>query len=338
METRSQRSPHAMTATATHDTKRGEDARARIAAVSELAEDWSGAVHRWIQMNARLIAPDKHRSPSRAHEYMLYQALIGAWPDDGGTREFAKRIKAYLIKAAREGEQETSWLSPNEDYENGLTQFVERLLDHNESESFLDDFSAFARRTSLLGALNGLSQLVLKTTIPGVPDFYQGTELCDLSLVDPDNRQSVDFELRARLLSTIGDHLNSRVANWSYGQAKLALTHRLLNLRAEFPGLFLEGRYEPIEVVGTHRKHVIAFARVLVRDAIVIAVGRHFVPFTEGGRHWPRRDAIEAAIQLRQFRIEYDLLHLAAVAQDCSLPVLVAFGEAPVAVLRARTL
>ena len=151
MAARSQRTPHAMTATATHDTKRGEDARMRIAALSELADDWSAAVRRWIELNSRLINAGKQRSPSRAHEYMLYQALIGAWPHGGVTGDFIERIKAYSIKAAREGKQDTSWFSPNEDYESGLAQFVERLLDREESAAFLEDFDAFARRTSLLG-------------------------------------------------------------------------------------------------------------------------------------------------------------------------------------------
>jgi (1->4)-alpha-D-glucan 1-alpha-D-glucosylmutase len=338
MKARSERSPYSMTATATHDTKRGEDARVRIAALSELAGDWSDAVRRWISMNAGLIATGRVRSPSRAHEYMLYQALIGAWPEAGVTEPFVERIKAYFIKAAREGKQETSWLSPNQDYENALVRFVERLLDRTESEAFLSDFSTFAQRTSLLGALNGLSQVVLKATIPGVPDFYQGTELSDLSLVDPDNRQSVDFELRKRLLSDVTENSGLSRGDWSSGFAKLALTHRLLKLRAEFAELFMEGRYEPVEIIGAHREHVIAFARVLERQMIVVAVGRHFAPFTEGGRHWPSIDAIDAAIQPGKFRFNYDLLRASPLAAQCALPLSVAFRGAPVAVLRALML
>ena len=337
MVARAQHLPHAMTATATHDTKRGEDARARIAALSELATDWAEAVRGWIEMNAPLIAPRKQRSPSRAHEYMLYQGLLGAWPQDGVTKEFVERIKAYLIKAAREGKQETSWLSPNEEYEAELLHYVDRLLDAGQSSAFLDDFGAFVRRTSLLGVLNGHSQLVIKATIPGIPDFYQGTELWDLSLVDPDNRRPVDFEVRERLLADVGSELNASVADWADGKAKFALTHRLLKIRADFPAVFLDGRYEPIEVVGPHRDNVIAFARVLGRQAVVVAVGRHFAAFTDGGRHWPRHDAFDAAIELGAFRLEHDLLHGAPVAHNRVVPAAAVFGKAPVAVLKAET-
>jgi (1->4)-alpha-D-glucan 1-alpha-D-glucosylmutase len=334
MEARAQRVPHAMTATATHDTKRGEDARMRIATLSELADDWSAAVRRWIELNAPLIIAGKQRAPSRAHEYMIYQALIGSWPQGEIDSEFAERIKAYATKAAREGKQETSWFSPNEEYESGLARFVERLLDRAQSAAFLEDFAAFAKCTSLLGALNGLSQLVLKATIPGVPDFYQGTELWDLSLVDPDNRRAVDFEVRSRLLANAD--LSQAAADWSSGQAKLALTHRLLQLRAEHSALFAEGRYEPIAVEGPHRDHVVAFARVLQHDAIVVVVGRHFAQFTDAGRHWPRRGAIEATLQLDQYRAEFDVLAGTPLAPQHSVPLGAVFGDVPVAILRAE--
>ncbi len=338
MAERSLRTPQAMTATATHDTKRGEDARARISTLSELADDWSAAVRRWIELNGRLIiAAGKQRSPSRAHEYMLYQALIGAWPHGALTDDFAERIKAYAIKAAREGKQETSWVSPNEDYEIGLTQFVGRLLDRGESAAFLEDFGAFAARTSLLGALNGLSQLALKATIPGVPDFYQGTELWDLSLVDPDNRRRVDFASRMKLLATAEGDLNSEAADWSSGRAKFALTRRLLQLRADHPGLFAEGRYEPLAAEGPHSDHVLAFARIFQGEAIIVAVGRHFAPLTDAGRHWPRCGAIEATLRLERYHIEQDVLSRKPLTADGALPVGAAFGAIPVAVLRATT-
>jgi (1->4)-alpha-D-glucan 1-alpha-D-glucosylmutase len=335
MALRRQRTPHAMTATATHDTKRGEDARMRIAALSELAEDWAGAVRRWIEFNAPLIEHDRQRSPSRAHEYMLYQALIGAWPNGEVTNEFVERIKAYATKAAREGKQETSWLGPNERYERGLHQFIERLLDGNQSDKFLTDFTAFVERTKLLGTLNGVSQLVLKATIPGVPDFYQGTEFWDLSLVDPDNRRPVDFANRLQLLCENGDGLNASLENPLEARTKLALTRQLLQLRARFPRIFSDGQYEPISVEGRHHNHVVAFARVEARDALIVAVGRHFATLTDGGRHWPNTRAIEAEILLDGFHVDCDLLHDAAVTCDCRLPVAAVFGQKPVAILKA---
>src|SRR5262249_16361425 len=176
-----------LTATATHDTKRGEDARARIVALSEIATDWDAAIKDWHSRNtAHVRYSDGRRLPTKAHEYMIYQTLIGVWP--GSIRDdLVSRVQAYALKAAREGKQQTSWNGPNETYEAALTCFVARLLDPQISAGFLGSFEKFARRTALLGALNSLSQLALKATLPGVPDFYQGTELWDLSLVDPDN-------------------------------------------------------------------------------------------------------------------------------------------------------
>jgi (1->4)-alpha-D-glucan 1-alpha-D-glucosylmutase len=189
----------------------------------------------------------------------------------------------------------------------------------------------------MLGALNGLSQLVLKATVPGVPDFYQGTELWDFSLVDPDNRRAVDFEVRAQMLEKAECHFVPST-EWRSGRIKLALVKRLLKTRTEYPILFADGRYEPIDISGVHRDHVIGFARVLGKEAIIVGVGRHFAPFTEGGRHWPKRDAIEAAFELRQFRVDYDLLHQAPLAHSDLLPVAAVFGEMPVAILHGRKL
>jgi len=174
MQERAAKWPHGLTATATHDTKRGEDARARLLTLSELADEWTRSVHQWRQLNAKLIVPSgASRIPSPAHEYMLYQALLGAWPLTGIEADFVERMQAYAVKAAREGKLQTSWLAPNERYESGLTDFVQRLLDRERSTSFIDSFDAFARRAALIGALNSLAQLLLKATLPGIPDFYQ---------------------------------------------------------------------------------------------------------------------------------------------------------------------
>src|SRR3954451_25451105 len=160
--------PHGMTATATHDTKRGEDARARLLALAELPGDWASAVARWKILNApHLVVEGSMRSPSAAFEYMLYQALVGAWPLAKPDEQFLERMQAYALKAAREGKQETSWLNPNQAYEAGLKSFIERILDRSLSAEFLESLQAFTQRTSLLGALNSLSQVTLKATIPG---------------------------------------------------------------------------------------------------------------------------------------------------------------------------
>jgi (1->4)-alpha-D-glucan 1-alpha-D-glucosylmutase len=281
--------PGGLTATATHDTKRGEDARARMLALSELAEDWHAAVRDWRAQNALVVRyEDGERHPSLGHEYMLYQALIGAWPATID-ETFVERMQAYALKAAREGKQATSWTNPNEAYEAGLTTFVSRLLDSKISAEFLVSFNQFARRTSLIGALNGLSQVALKTLMPGVPDFYQGTELWDLSLVDPDNRRPVDFEIRQQYLQEQTTDWPELAAHWQDGRIKFALTRALLQVRHGFADLFRRGTYEPVPVIGSDANHVTAFARQFKDQRLVIATGRHFAPLSDYGRQWPDR-------------------------------------------------
>ncbi len=306
MRTRVAEWPHGMTATATHDTKRGEDARARIMALAELSGEWTSAVGRWKVLNAPHLAIDgEMRAPSASFEYMLYQALLGAWPVDGPDATFAERMQAYALKAAREGKQETSWLNPNEAYEAGLRTFIEKILDPAASAEFLDSIGTFARRVALLGALNSLSQITLKATMPGVPDFYQGTEFWDLSLVDPDNRRPVDFAARAAALSASENpDWNDLAQHWPDGHIKLAWTRQLLKLRTELADLFADGDYQPLEVSGPHRDHVIAFARRRGRDAVIVAVAKSFAAFAQGGRSWPGAEVFDGAIDLSDYSIE----------------------------------
>lgn len=287
-ELRVENHDHGLTATATHDTKRGEDARARLLALSEMAGEWDGSVKDWASRNTALIQYiDGKRRPSKGHEYMLYQALVGAWPGES-TPDFAERMQAYALKAAREGKEETSWTNPDEAYEKALTDFVARLLDPKVSEGFLTSFTAFAERTALLGALNGLSQLALKALLPGVPDFYQGTELWDLSLVDPDNRRPVDFPTRKIWLADIPTDWSALASQWRDGRLKLALTHALLRLRNEHAELFTRGTYEALDVTGADADHVIAFRWRRNRKELIAAIGRHFAPLTDSGRRWPQ--------------------------------------------------
>jgi (1->4)-alpha-D-glucan 1-alpha-D-glucosylmutase len=279
--------PGSLTATATHDTKRGEDARARILSLSELAADWQAAVTDWASRNAPLAEHNGgKRRPTQAHEYTLYQALIGAWEGRADTA-FVDRLEAYALKAAREGKQETSWTNPNEDYEEALKRFLRALLDPAISSGFLASFAAFAERTALLGALNSLSQLAFKTLLPGVPDFYQGTERWDFSLVDPDNRRPVDFAARERMAAAPAAPLAEMARNWADGRLKQALTQQLLQLRQTHDDVVREGGYMPLAVSGDHANHVIAFARSARHENIVVVVGRHFAALTGKGRHWP---------------------------------------------------
>ncbi|MBR0931804.1 malto-oligosyltrehalose synthase [Bradyrhizobium jicamae] len=327
MTARAREWPHGMTATATHDTKRGEDARARIMALAEIPGEWTSAVARWKVLNApHLVLDGEMRAPSASFEYMLYQALLGAWePDDPSLVE---RMQAYALKAAREGKQETSWLNPHQPYEDGVKTFLDRILDRSAAPEFLEGLGTMAQRLALIGALNALSQITLKATMPGVPDFYQGTELWDFSLVDPDNRRPVDFIERAAMISALETpDWDALAQTWHDGRLKFAWTRQLLRLRNEMPEIFANGDYAPLEVSGPHRDHVVAFARHRGRDAVIVAVTRSFAPFTNGGRAWPRPDAFDGAIDITGYATE---------GRANRLPLSELFEHLPVAVLRAK--
>jgi (1->4)-alpha-D-glucan 1-alpha-D-glucosylmutase len=331
MQRRAREWPLGMTATATHDTKRGEDARARIMALSGIPGEWTSAVARWKVFNAPHLATDGDlRAPSATFEYMLYQALLGAWqPDDAS---FLERMQEYALKAAREGKQETSWLNPHADYEAGVKSFIAKILDPSLSGEFLNSLQTLAQRLALLGALNSLSQVTLKAMMPGVPDFYQGTELWDFSLVDPDNRRPVDFAARARLLSELENPDWDRLTrDWSSGHLKLAWTRHLLGLRTERAELFAGGEYEPIEVSGPHRDHFIAFARRHGRDAAIVVAMRRFAALTDNGRSWPRSENYDAALDVGGYAVEGF-----ADADATRLRLSDLLAHLPVAVLKAR--
>jgi len=328
---RAETAPSGLTASATHDTKRGEDARARILALSEIPTEWESAVRNWQGKNVRLIAQlNGRRCPSAGHEYMLYQALIGAWPATID-ESFVSRLGEYALKAAREGKQETSWTNPNEAYEAGLQAFVRRLLDPQTSREFLASFAEFAARTALLGALNGLSQLALKALLPGVPDFYQGTEFWDTSLVDPDNRRPVDFKQRASALASGETNWATLASQWQDGQIKFALTRDLLGVRRKFADLLRSGSYEPLDVTGRDAAHVIAFTRTLRREQVVVAIGRHFAPLTDGGRRWPAE--FEAGLQIPS-NTEFESVLGENIPSQTGANLVVAFTHIPVSVWR----
>jgi (1->4)-alpha-D-glucan 1-alpha-D-glucosylmutase len=304
MVTRARQWPHGMTATATHDTKRGEDARGRIMALAEIPGEWTSTVARWKLLNApHLVTDGEMRAPSATFEYMLYQTLLGAWQPDDET--FPERLQAYALKAAREGKQETSWLNPHAGYEAGLKTFIERILDRSQSSEFLDSLQALARRVSLLGALNSLSQLTLKATLPGVPDFYQGTEFWDFSMVDPDNRRPVDFVARARALEALElPDWPRLIENRPSGEMKLAWTRTLLRLRTECADVFAQGDYAALEVSGPHREHFIAYARRQGREAVIVVVARRFAPFTDSGRAWPDPERFDAMLNISGYAVQ----------------------------------
>ena len=329
--------PHGLTATATHDTKRGEDARMRLLALSELAPDWAAAVPEWQRLNNSLARSTcGFRAPSLAHEFLFYEALLGAWPSGKIDATFVERIAAFMLKAAREGKQQTSWLNPNPEYERALQAFIAGAL--GPDSAFLATAMPLADRIARLGALNSLSQLTLKLMMPGVPDFYQGSEFWDLSLVDPDNRRPVDFAARARALAQARTPIDwAKLADsWQNGAIKLVLTNTLLRIRRQFQQLFDTGAYRPILVNGPHADHVIAFARAHAGNAIIVAVGRRFAQLTGAGRQWPRASDWNAELDLAGFDQIETLEPTSAPVNSDRGHLSALFATIPVAILRAN--
>lgn len=286
--------PHALSASSTHDTKRSEDVRARLNVLSEMPRAWQQALARWKLWNKRhRTTIDSLDVPDRNDEYLLYQTLIGVWPLEGRPaidHVFVERICQYMAKATHEAKVQSSWINPNPAYDDAVARFVRRILDPKLSGRFLDDFYAFQATISHLGLLNSLAQLLLKLTGPGAADFYQGTELWDFSLVDPDNRRPVDFERRAAMLHELQERFKPSGSNGASrdlrslahellrnkedGRVKLYVTWRGLQCRRMNPGLFTRGDYEPLATIGTYTDHVFAFMRHLEDRAAFVAVPR----------------------------------------------------------------
>ncbi len=288
--------PHSLLATSTHDTKRGEDVRARINALSEIPVAWAEAVERWSRMNGRLkVEVDGVPAPDAGDEYLLYQTLVGTWPpgpDAPETRaSYAGRVERYMIKAVREAKVHTSWLNPNVAYEEALGNFVRGILERRLGNDFIADFLEFIAPVIRAGIRTSLSQVLLKIASPGAPDFFQGTELWDLNLVDPDNRRPVDFDLRRRMLETLPevgvDGAAGLMAEPDDGRIKMYVTRAALRYSRERRPLFDRGEYIPMEAVGPRSGHVCAFARVHGPTAALAAAGRFFLRLgAEGPGAW----------------------------------------------------
>lgn len=283
--------PHSMSATSTHDTKRGEDVRARINVLSEIPDDFGERIRRWRELNAPHAGmEDGMRVPNPNDEYFLYQTLLGAYPFLEEERAgFIPRLKAYMIKAMREAKSLTSWAEPDTAYENGFTGFMKAILDPAVAGEFLDDFSEFSGRIHRYGVYNSLSQTILKLTSPGVPDFYQGSEIWDLNLVDPDNRRPVDFGFRNELLKTLtsgaSDGLPGLVRGLLLephdGAVKIFLIQKALAARRASIGLFTEGAYVPLYAEGELRNHIICFVRRSEGHAAIVIAPRFFTSLVE---------------------------------------------------------
>ncbi len=292
---RAARWPHTMLATSTHDNKRSEDVRTRIDVLSEMPAAWRLALRRWRAMNrtdadAAAAGDERGALPSAADEYLLYQTLLGTLPAGGLTdatrAAYVERIERYMLKAARESKVHTSWTFPDEDYEKALSGFVQRILGRVAGNPFLDDVQALGDTLAWFGALNSLSMTLIKYGSPGVPDLYQGNELTDLSLVDPDNRRPVDYGARAQWLERLSQiahgpgepaAVRALAAAPHDGGAKLWILSRLLELRRDEPALFRDGAYAPLEATGPAASHVLAFERTHEGKTLLIVAGRLFV-------------------------------------------------------------
>ncbi|MTI82483.1 MAG: malto-oligosyltrehalose synthase [Firmicutes bacterium] len=268
---RQERWPHTLNATSTHDSKRSEDVRARINVLSEIPFIWSQHLKKWRRWNkTRKMVLNGQHVPGGNAELLIYQTLLGAWPlNKKELPEFKERLEDYLIKSAREANVYTSWLYTNNDYEDALIEFTKSILKTSEENLFLQDFLGFQRIIAFYGALGSLAQVLLKTMSPGVPDFYQGTELWNLSLVDPDNRRPVDFKARAVMLEelqrqekgNIRELAGQLVDCWDDGRVKMFVTYKALHFRRDWPDLFSRGEYIPVKGNGTYSGYICAFAR-----------------------------------------------------------------------------
>lgn len=300
---RQQRWPTAMSSTSTHDTKRSEDVRARLNVLSEMPQQWHDSLWHWHGLNqGHKTEVDGHLVPSRQEEYLLYQTLLGAYPLEEPTpdaaADFRTRVQAYMRKALREAKVHTSWINQNEAYEAGVERFIEAVLDETSSRRFLEAFRALGRTVAHFGLWNALAQTLLKLTGPGVPDIYQGCELWDFSLVDPDNRRAVDFARRRQYLAELQQRCRESPAGRLElgqqlmqqrldGRIKLYVIWQSLQFRRAHASLFLAGDYIPLEASGTGHEHVFAFGRVHESQAVLVLVPRLLTRLLSGRSEVP---------------------------------------------------
>ncbi|WP_455810639.1 malto-oligosyltrehalose synthase [Pseudomonas graminis] len=280
MKVRLERQPDALSGTTTHDTKRGEDARARLYTLSEAPAHWAACVARWCEMNrACVVTLEDGRAPKPSVEWMLYQALAGVWPatlqprDNAGLAALEERFLAYVQKALREAKQRTNWTAVNDDYEKAVLDYARNLLSP-ANQDFLRDFTASLQPFIQAGLVNSLTQTVVKLTAPGVPDIYQGSETLDFSLIDPDNRREPDFAALQQMLTARKTPLDSDPTHWLSGQLNQHVIASLLQLRQARPALFRHGDYLPLSAQGAREDHLILFARLDSTDALIVIAPR----------------------------------------------------------------
>jgi (1->4)-alpha-D-glucan 1-alpha-D-glucosylmutase len=312
---RNQAWPHSLNAVTTHDTKRSEGVRARINVLSEMPGAWQSHLGLWAKQNAKHKEEvDGRQSPDRNEEYFLYQTLLGVWPLEREACEtLVERLQAYVVKATREAMVRTRWTRPNQKYEEALQRFVARILSP-AADDFLQDFRAFQKKVAYCGMVNSLSQVLMEIAAPGVPDFYQGSELWDLRLVDPDNRGAVDFARRMDLLRQIEQAqaagseklIPELVEHWHDGRIMLYLLQRGIRFRGEHAPLFQDGTFEPVDSAGDCPEHVVAFLRRHHEEQVLIVVPRWLsqLPESAPGRlaDWKDTEILLPSHSPRQWR------------------------------------
>jgi len=370
-----------MLATSTHDNKRSEDVRARLNVLSEIPDRWQTALRQWSRLNVS----KKHKLegqneadvvPDKNAEYLFYQTLLGTWPlspsastgsewgallqpdESEAYQQFRKRITDYTVKAAKEAKLYTSWLNPNESYEEATRRFVERVLLPSQRNRFLREFAPLARLVAYYGHFNSLSQMLLKLTSPGVPDIYQGNELWDFSLVDPDNRRPVDYEQRNKLLRQIVaaerrkseekmEYAQALVNEWQDGRIKLFVIQGTLHLRRQHPTLFTGSAYIPLEVTGERAQHICAYLRRNnIGGQFLVLVPRLVATLTELAEQPPIGAALwgdttillppETILRSYSHLFTGERLILDQQEQGLVLPVAKALGNFPLALLTTQ--
>jgi (1->4)-alpha-D-glucan 1-alpha-D-glucosylmutase len=358
LQERQEKWPWAFSTMSTHDTKRSEDVRARLNVLSEIPGEWQECMTRWSKLN------DPHKpvleegpAPDRNEEYLLYQTLVGVWPleplADPAYAQFVERIHAYMRKALHEAKVHSSWINPNDDYDAAMQQFIDRILDPAISGEFLADVRAFHKRVNHYGLLNSLGQKVVQLTSPGVVDIYQGNELWDFSLVDPDNRRPVDYahrqqmlnELRNKTAAARGDLralARALTAQREDGRIKMYVTWRGLLCRREHKGLFTAGTYVPVDPTGAKAEHVVSFLREGQSAAALVAVPRlltRLLPWLDQAPYGPAiwadtalRLPAKAGTRWRNIFTGAEVVGR-ALGKDVELPMAHVCGDFPVAVL-----
>lgn len=286
--------PYSLNTSSTHDTKRSEGVRSRINVLSEIPGPWRRRLDRWSRWNRpKKREVEERLVPDSNAEILVYQTMIGAWPFFSEEEpDFRERLKEYLIKAAREAKVRTSWIRPNHGYESALLEFVDDILEPSGDNEFLEDFLRFQKRVAFYGAFNSLAQLLIKIAAPGVPDFYQGTELWNFRLVDPDNRRPVDFSMRSRLLEELKRRetedalalVKELLSTWEDGRIKLFVTYKSLNFRKANPELFLNGAYIPMRASGEKSENLCAFGRSKENGWAVVVVPRWLTKLKAPGK------------------------------------------------------